>query len=386
MNNNILFGGKIIVLAGDFRQTCPVIPNGSKAQVIDASIKLSPLWRSFHIERLTTPIRNAGDIEFARFIDSIGDGNENEVSLDYLDPVHNAQQLQQFVFPPNILTTPDECLNRAILAPTNRQINQYNRSVLSQVQGEQRTYYAADSLQEHDDIINHFQPPLPTQHPTSLRQQHYHNLLQHQSNARHQIVSNTRNESDARNVANDQSLNERGDDTNDHNNLPNPTDILDYVAKTTPKGMPPHALTIKVNGVYRLLRNFSVEHGLVKNTRVLIIALGNSLITVRQLSSPQHSPSNQELLIPRIHFTEKLHSGHTLLRKQFPLAAAYATTFHSCQGLTLDRVGIDLTIPVFAHGQLYTALSRIRTRYHAKVLMPPNAQTTTNVVYKEILV
>ncbi|KIM65719.1 hypothetical protein SCLCIDRAFT_112413, partial [Scleroderma citrinum Foug A] len=49
-----------------------------------------------------------------------------------------------------------------------------------------------------------------------------------------------------------------------------------------------------------------------------------------------------------------------LLHKQFPLAPAYATTFNSCQGLTLDCVGIDLTCPVFSHRQLYTALSCIR--------------------------
>lgn len=65
------------------------------------------------------------------------------------------------------------------------------------------------------------------------------------------------------------------------------------------------------------------------------------------------------ILLPRISFTHSLRSGHTLLRRQFPLAPAYATTFNSCQGLTLDRVGVDLTVPMFSHGQLYTALSRI---------------------------
>ncbi|KIJ24814.1 hypothetical protein M422DRAFT_194251, partial [Sphaerobolus stellatus SS14] len=53
------FGGKIFACAGDFRQTCPVIRRGSKWQVIDASIKSSPLWNSFQIRRLTVPIRNA---------------------------------------------------------------------------------------------------------------------------------------------------------------------------------------------------------------------------------------------------------------------------------------------------------------------------------------
>jgi hypothetical protein len=32
------FGGKVILVLGDFRQTCPVIRRGSKSQIIDASI------------------------------------------------------------------------------------------------------------------------------------------------------------------------------------------------------------------------------------------------------------------------------------------------------------------------------------------------------------
>ena len=52
----------------------------------------------------------------------------------------------------------------------------------------------------------------------------------------------------------------------------------------------------------------------------------------------------------------------TVIRKQFPLRLAYATTFNSCQGLTLAKTAVDLRIDPFAHGQLYTALSRVRHR------------------------
>jgi len=57
----------------------------------------------------------------------------------------------------------------------------------------------------------------------------------------------------------------------------------------------------------------------------------------------------EDILSPRITFTSQLGSGHTLMRRQFSLTAAYATTFNSCQGLTLDRMGADLTKPVFSH-------------------------------------
>ena len=321
MESRLPFGGKIIILLGDFRQTCPVVRGGSKSQVIDASIKSSPLWKTFDTFTLSTPIRNAADLEYATFVDDIGDGLVDDVSFDLLHSASTEKEVIDFVYPPAVLDDPQACLNRAILAPTNRQIDVYNAMVLDRVVGDEKIYMATDSLKEADDC-----------------------------------------------------------------NLRSPNAILDYVRHHPPPGIPHHATIIKTNGVYRLLRNFSVDRGLVKNARVRVVDVGVRLIAVRLLAHRGNRFGNTEdILIPRISFNAKLPSGHTLLRQQFPLAPAYATTFNSCQGLTLDVAGIDLTTAVFSHGQLYTALSRIRHRNAGLVRLPIDVATSPNVTYHELL-
>lgn len=318
MHTTTPFGGKIVILLGDFRQTCPVIPRGSKQDTIDACIKSSPLWPLFTIETLNTPIRNASDPEYAAFLTDIGNGTTTDVNLDMLHNVLTEEDLISFVFSPDILHVPQSCLSRAILAPTNKQVDHYNHLIYAMLPNDCHTYLASDSLKEATDAD--IMPPAP---------------------------------------------------------------LLDYVATHSPPGLPPPALQIKLGAMYRILRNFSIERGLVKNARVVVTRLGTRLVGIRLLT--YDGPFGEEILLPRITFTATLPSRHTLVRKQFPIALAYAASFHSCQGLTLTRVGLDLDIPCFTHGQLYTALSRVRNRADITIKLPLNTNMTPNVIYDEIL-
>jgi hypothetical protein len=123
--------------------------------------------------------------------------------------------------------------------------------------------------------------------------------------------------------------------------------------------VPPYALSQKIGCIASIMRNFSIEGALVKNVRVQVVGLLPNMVQV-QLRAPLSHQADSIFYLPAspLNLSRSAQIGPSSVA--VPFAPSICHPLNRCQGLTLDRVVLDLTVPVIAHSQPYTSLSRIR--------------------------
>ncbi|XP_076934807.1 uncharacterized protein LOC143601228 [Bidens hawaiensis] len=182
INSGIPFGGKVIVFGGDFRQVLPVITNGSRQQIVNASLCSSYIWGKCKLLRLTKNMRltigaQASDIEqtnqFAKWLLDIGEGNvggsnDGEATIDIphdllindsYDPI---QSLIDFVYPSILqnIKNIEFFRERAILAPTNEDVQDINDRLISLFPRDEKEYLSSDSICPTEDFVDPLQANL----------------------------------------------------------------------------------------------------------------------------------------------------------------------------------------------------------------------------------
>jgi ATP-dependent DNA helicase PIF1 len=99
-----------------------------------------------------------------------------------------------------------------------------------------------------------------------------------------------------------------------------------------------------------LTYNISQEEGLINGTRGVVEDVTDDGPVIRTKNGKRH-------LIPLQTVTN---DTQELSVSYLPVAYAWALTIHKSQGMTIDAVQLDLGDSIFAFGQAYTALSRVK--------------------------
>ena len=341
-----VFGGKVVLFGGDFRQILPVITNGTRHDVVHATINSSYLWQHCTVLTLTVNMRlKTGKTsaekkkeiqDFADWILSIGNGtigdkNNGEDMVKFPDNMlipdsddHVGTIIQQIY--PNLkdsLYKSGYFQERAILAPTHELVDMINDRMLDLISGDEHTYDSSDTVGVADQDTN-FNEDLYTS---------------------------------------------------------------DFLNSIRIAGLPQHSLRLKVGAPVMCMRNIDQMAGLCNGTRLQVLRLGTNIVEARIISG---GCVGTICAIPRMILSPSdTKMPFKFNRRQFPLAVCFAMTINKSQGQTLTQVGLFLQRPVFSHGQLYVAVSRVTNRKGLKILCCDEegnyTNSTANVVYKEAL-
>ena len=219
MGNNLPFGGKIVILSGDFRQMLPVVENGSRLDVINSCLKRNPLWSQIRQFQLVNNMRAKEDQEFSKWLLELGQASFNDKDDNIIIPKQFLIEgsLEDFVFPESIRPGDmEKYFANIILCPTNAECHMINDRILDRIEGEDFIYSSIDTI--------------------------------------------------------DSSERQPGDLTN------YPTEFLNSLNNN---GLPLHKLRLKVGAIVILIRNLDKNNGLCNGSRFIVTELGRNIIMVK---------------------------------------------------------------------------------------------------------
>lgn len=114
----------------------------------------------------------------------------------------------------------------------------------------------------------------------------------------------------------------------------------------------PKSVPLKIGAQVMLKVNIDVERGLVNGSRGVVLDTDLEYVTVRFINGHQLQIKKKKWIVED--------KDGKAVRHQIPFILAWAYTIHKGQGCTLDFAICDLGTSIFADGQAYVALSRVR--------------------------
>jgi len=221
MNNDLVFGGKVMLWTGDFRQTLPIQKHATRAEMVNSTVKRSEYWNIAKQYKLSRNMRALEtEQEFARDLIEIGNGNWNDENDSITLPSEciSYGDLAEDIFANSIDSENfEEMAYSAILAPKNIDVSEINSRVLGMLPGKEILYTSIDHAEdENRQLVNEY--------------------------------------------------------------------LDEYLNALRPNGFSVHELRLKKHAIVMLIRNLNIEKGLCNGTRMRVEEMNANLIVCRILT------------------------------------------------------------------------------------------------------
>ena len=333
---------KLIILAGDFRQTLPVCKSESSPAIIAACVKSNPYWAEVDTFQLHQPQRDARDPVYSQWVDMVGEGTApGPVAVDVRGDSHfvtlpkdgaaadrsvrtftDPRLFRQAVYGDLHTAQPEEVARRMIISPTNLTAAEHNLAYHEALPGVEVRLPAAHTCNVGNDLDPAF--------------------------ASSEYMSSVRD---------------------------------------TTGNAPDADLRLKVGSVVFVCRNLDPEQRIMNGTKAEVLQIDKYCLKLRTFATPNYPATLFTLC--RLQFEVKT-GAFSFFRTQFPVRLAAASTIHKTQGQNLACVGLDARTHCFTHGQLYAALTRVSGISDLCVLLPPSTDLSgpvhvLNVVFMSVL-
>jgi ATP-dependent exoDNAse (exonuclease V) alpha subunit len=324
------FGGLTVVFGGDFKQILPVIVKGSRGQIVGASLCRSRLWGSIEVLKLTENMRlntmHETEKNFAAWQLEMGRGQHTDES--------------------DFINLPDDfkCAENTVQSLIN--------TIYPNIHLNHPDKYFAERtiLCSKNDDVDDVNTTILNQFPGAVKVYH-----------------------GSDNVV----------DSGEDGPLLYPAEYLNTINCS---GLPLAKLQVKKGCPIMILRNLNASEGLCNGSRGIVTRMGNRVLEVWLLTGEQ---AGQKVFIPRIGIVPTdTQVPFKFCRRQFPVRISFGMSINKSQGQSVLHVGLNLVNSVFAHGQLYVAVSRVTSFYNIKVILDEEVEgmKTKNIVYPEVII
>ena len=314
------FGGKVLILGGDFRQLLPVMPGANEPEQVANTILQHFSMRQNLMARfsLTTNMRLRH-----------GSGGEDTSHRDWLLKLGSGLLSWKSDLHRHAVSLPEH-----LCMPAGASVEDFIHWIFPDVRERVRLSLTTAEAAQHDAWFS-TRAILTSRNNVALQLNTL--ILDQLDPAGEQLALSLDSVADS----------ESGDSTN----FP-----VEFLNSLSPSGLPPHKLRLRVGAVIIVLRNLDKDRGICNGCRCLVLKISRRLLDVRILTGRS---KGDRYLLPRIPFRSGSSEFPFILRRrQFPVRLAWAMSIHKAQGQTLVRCGVLLPEPVFAHGQLYVCASR----------------------------